>query len=175
MSVAHESGRRVDWLRRLTGRTKRLLALCAFVAACAAPAPAPAEATDRRDAYMAAVQEAAPGETVDLKQVAGEDWDRVVFLGRYTDNEWIKESLALDFDVEAVSPWNNTEGGTVVVLAKGSKTIAWLAVPSSDVFLHCLDGESMPASEATFMVIEDEGYRGLLDEDNPRCSYLRPP
>jgi len=145
-----------------------LAALVVVVAACA-PA-APAEDTARGDALVAAVNVAEPGSTVDLRSVVGSDWDRVVFLGPYTYNDRAKEALGFDFDIEAVSPWTNTEGGMLVVLASGSKVVAWFAVPSQQVGLHCLDQESIAAADTVLTVIEQQGgFRSLTDPDLPWC------
>ncbi len=131
----------------------------AFVSACTT---APPEDVDRREALIAAVGDAAQGDTVDLVAVLGDDWDRVAFLHPYYSNKLARETLGFDFDVESESPWTYTEGGTVVVLAADDELVAWLAVPSGDVQLGCLDGRVIPAVEAVFTIREKEGRWGDL-------------
>jgi hypothetical protein len=144
--------------------------LVVVLVAIVARGPAP-EATDRREALVAAVSGASPGDQLDLRVILGDDWEEVGFLGPYYSNETASRVLGFGFDYEGASPWKNAEGGTVVVLAKNKGAVAWFAVPSEQIGLVCLDGEKVAATEARFEVVETEGtYRDLVPIPRPgRC------
>lgn len=150
-----------------------ILMLAVAVAACAGGAPTPttqSEDASRRAALVTAVREATPGGTLDLRAVLGGDWDHVAFLGPYTDNAFARQLLGFDFDLQAVSPWTNSEGGAVIVLASGSEAVAWMAVPASTVGLHCLEDTRLPAGSAVVSVYEEAGgFRELADATRPGC------
>jgi hypothetical protein len=156
--------------RTITGLVLGVAVLLVLVVAIVARGPGP-EATDRRDALIAAVSNAALGDQLDLRSVLRDDWERVGFLGPYYRNESASRVLGFGFDYEAASPWQNAEGGTVVVLAKNDAAVAWFAVPSEQIGFVCLDGEAVAAIEAKFEVVEIEGtYRDLLPIPRPsRC------
>jgi hypothetical protein len=146
------------------------VAMAILLLGCSASTPP--EAADRRHAVVAEVAGAEAGSTVTLRDVVGNDWSRVVFLGAYANNEEVRSTLGLDFDVEAVSPWTNTEGGTVIVLANDREVVAWMAVPSRDVELSCLDPESIGVADATFTVTDQDGARWLLKQGDQNCRFL---
>ena len=147
-----------------------LTALAAIACSTTLSAPPP-EDVDRREALIAAVEDSAPGQELELTSVLGGDWDRAVFLGPYYENDRAREDLGFDFDIEGASPWSYAEGGVVIVLARSGTVAGWLAVPSGDVGLHCLqNGTTLAANEAALVVVEDEdGYRSLIDPDRLGC------
>ena len=148
-----------------------LAGLAILVTACSPGTPSTANDTARRDALVAAVRQAAPGSTVDLRQTVGSDWERAIFLGPYIRNDEAKADLGFDFDIERVSPWVNSEGGTVVVLASGSQAVAWFALPSKDAGVHCLEDPTIPAADATLTLVEESGgYRELAKPDRLQCA-----
>lgn len=145
-----------------------LLTLALVVVACA-PSTAP-EDVGRREALVGAVRDAAPCDAIDLQAVLGHDWDRAVFLGPYATNAGAKEALGFEFDIESVSPWTNTEGGTVVVLAKGREAVAWFSVSSDESGLHDLDYASISAPDLRFTAVDDAtGFRELVPTDTAGC------
>ena len=81
-----------------------LAGLAILVASCSPGTPSTANDTARRDALVAAVRQAAPGSTVDLRHTVGSDWERAVFLGPYIRNDEAKADLGFGFDIERVSP-----------------------------------------------------------------------
>ena len=136
--------------------------LAVLVAACTSAPPSTPDDAARRESLVTLVQSAASGSSVDLRAALGSDWDRAVFLGPYADNAGAREVLGFDFDLERVSPWTRTEGGSVVVLVKGAQPVAWFTVPSTDVSLSCLDYESVAATDGVLTLVEDAtGWRSL--------------
>lgn len=145
-----------------------LLIVALFVAAACSSAPP--EDSARREAFVAAVEGALPGDTIRLQDSLGSDWDRVAFLSAYYDNESARETLGFDFDYEGVSPWEVTEGGTIVVLAEGAQLVSWMAVPSEDVGLRCFDAEVVAAEDGMFtVVLEDGRWRSLVPAGEDSC------
>lgn len=108
------------------------------------------------------------------RTLLGDDWDRVAFLGPYSYNDRTREILGFPFDIERISPWTYTEGGTVIVLASGGEARSWFAVPSADVGLTCLGNTVvLSASDATMTVVKKgPGNRELAAERHPPCRYL---
>lgn len=106
----------------------RLIAIAIVLSGCSASTPP--EDADRRHVLVAQVAGANVGDLVNLPDVVGNDWSRAVFLGPYANNNDVRSALGFDFDVAAVSPWTNTEGGTVVVLANDRGVVAWMGIPS---------------------------------------------
>jgi hypothetical protein len=109
-----------------------------------------------------------------MRDVIGDDWSQVVFLGAYATNAEARSALGFDFDLEEVSPWTNTEGGTVVVLANDREVVAWMAIPSRDLELSCLDPEPIAVADATFTVTDQDGTRWLLKQGDQNCRFLKP-
>jgi hypothetical protein len=117
-----------------------------------------------------AVSNATVGDRLDLREVLGDDWDQIGFLGPYGTNDNARQVLGFDFDYEAASPWSNSEGGVVIVLADGRAAVSWFAVPSDQVGLFCMQGadEAVTAEDATYTVAEDDaGYRDLVPDPRP--------
>jgi hypothetical protein len=137
-------------------RWRSLLAavLVVIVASCAA-AQAKAD-TARHQALIDSVRATKTGEAVDLRTSLGSDWDRIAFLGPYSRNDDARKLLGFGFDYEAVSPWLNTEGGAVVVLAKGDAAAAWFPLDSGDVDTHCLYGSVLPVDGTSFVARPEE-------------------
>jgi hypothetical protein len=149
------------------------LALMALLVAagCTSLGPGPGpEDTSRRDTLFAAVSKAAVGDHLDLGVVLGDDWERMGILGPYSDNGAARQLLGYDFDIEAASPWKNTEGGAVIVLGDQSSAVAWFAVPSDQIGLHCVDDgiNTVGVEDAIYEVTEvDPGFRGLIPVPRP--------
>ncbi len=145
-----------------------LLLLAFAIAACGAPPPR--EDTKRHDAFVQAVNDAAPCGELDFRVILGDDWDRAVFLGPYATNDGAKEALGFAFDVEKLSPWSSTEGGDVVVLVKDQAHIAWFAIASAESGLQVGDYASIDASNLDFTVVVDPtGARVLVPTDTAAC------
>jgi hypothetical protein len=150
----------------------RLVAIAILLSGCAASTPP--EDADRRHALVAEIAGANVGDVVNLPDVVGNGWSRAVFLGPYANNNDVRLALGFDFDVETASPWTNTEGGTVVVLANDREVVAWMAIPSRDLELECIDQEGIDPADATFTVAEQDGERFLLKQGHPTCRFLTP-
>ena len=146
--------------------------LLVVMAGCSAPRQP--EDTARRDALVAAVEATSLGSQVDLTATLGADWDRAVVLGAYTGNDIAREVLGFDFEVERVSPWTHTEGGSVVVLSAGSEPVAWFALPSEAVRLDCFNLDGIAQADSTLVLVGDSIDRYLVDPDRPECEYLLP-
>ena len=141
-------------------RSLMILATILVLGGCAGLGQGPGpEDTARRDTLIAAVSNAAVGDRLDLREVLGDDWDQIGFLGPYARNDIASTVLGFGFDYEAVSPWLNTEGGTVVVLAHNRAAVSWFAMPSDQVGLYCLErvDKAVAAADAIFAVAEDDG------------------
>ena len=144
-----------------------------MVAACSPGTPTRPEDVARRDALLASARAAAPGAPVDLVAATGGDWERLVVFGPYSYNDRARETLGFEFDIERVSPWTNTEGGSVVVLVAGAEPVSWFTVRSDAVSLSCLNFQTIAASSSTLTLVEDAtGYRSLVDPDLPECGYI---
>jgi hypothetical protein len=148
------------------------VAIAILLSGCSASRPP--EDAGRRHTFVAEVAAANVSDVVYLPDVVGNDWSQVVFVGAYTSNQDVRRVLGFDFDVESLSPWTNTEGGTVVVLANDREVVAWMAIPSRDLELSCLDPERIDASEAVFTITDQDGARWLLKEGDANCRFLKP-
>lgn len=145
-----------------------LLLLALAIAACGA-STAPQD-TERRDAFVKAVSEAAPCEELDIRAVLGEDWDRAVFLGPYATNDGARGALGFAFDVEKLSPRSTTEGGHVVVLVRDQAPVAWFPLASDESQLRVGDYVSIDASDFDLTVVDDStGERVLVPTDTADC------
>jgi hypothetical protein len=149
----------------------RLLPFVLLLTVACSTLSLPPEDTERRDALNAAADAARPGDELTLTDVLGNDWDRASFFGPYYTNDQARQDLGFDFDIEKASPWTYTEGGVVIVLSRGPALVDWLAVPTPDIGLHCLEnGEVLAVEDATLLVTQDEsGFKELIDPDRPPC------
>lgn len=107
------------------------------LACTASVGPPDHEADDLRGALITLAREQPEGGRIRLRDAWPGDWDRVAILGPYYSNAIAGEVLGFAFNYESVSPWINTEGGAIVVLAKDHEALAWFKVPSRDIGL-CL-------------------------------------
>jgi hypothetical protein len=131
--------------------------------------PPPGEADGLRQALVDLVRDKDEGERIRLSDAWSGDWDRAAVLGPYSSNRTARKALGFDFGYEAASPWTNTEGGWVVVLAKNRRAVAWFKVPASDLGLYCVKG-LVERSADEFTVFRNEGYVGIGPEDGAgRC------
>jgi hypothetical protein len=134
------------------------IALLALVAGCSAKTePPPSESADLRRILVDLVRDQDPGDRIRLRDAWPGDWDRAAFFGPYTDDDRAKTVLGFDFPYEAVSPWVNTEGGWVVVLAKGDEALAWLKVSATEIGLYCVP-ELVKRDADEFTVGREDGY-----------------
>jgi hypothetical protein len=155
-------------------------ALILAVAACGS-APVPAEDAARSDALARQIHAAADGDVIDLRDSLGSDWDRLSIFGAYASNSSAREALGFDLDIEAISPWATTEGGTVFVLARGDHVVAWVSLRSGEGTADCLF-EGIPARDDMLLAAEaraivrvgSDGLRTLASPARPNCWHLNP-
>ena len=136
----------------LKARTILILTILLVSGACGGPAPTPANENSAFgvDLSAAAHKAARDGGRVALMDVEVGAWDRAIVFGPYAESADAARLLGFPWDLTTASPWTNSEGGYVVVLADFSKILAWTKVQSSDVELHCLAGKSFLREDAIF-------------------------
>ena len=142
-------------------RRPALVAIIAVVAVIAVACAPAGEDNDRRDAFQAALEQAAPGDTIDLADVLGPGWDRVAVFGPYWTNDDVADRLGAPFDYERGAKSQYNEDGHVVVMASGEEIVAWFNIPW-EVDIGCLDGEVFPVDAATLGVVEGSAGFGKV-------------
>src|SRR5919109_22475 len=92
-TIATQSSPSAHTIQRSGSSEMRLLAIAVavFVAGCSSGTPSTAPDVARRDALKSAVRDASVGSSVDLRSVLGQDWDRVIFLGPYSNNDGARD------------------------------------------------------------------------------------
>lgn len=139
------------------------------LAACSGLTPPPPEDDASRGALIAEVQGASAGDVIDLHDTVRAAWDRVAIFGPYAYNRMTRDTLGFEVNIEAMSPWTNTEGGAVLVFAEGDDLVGWFGVSSDDVALFCLYGVH-PLAEARFtLTIDQDDFRELASLTRPSC------
>jgi hypothetical protein len=122
-----------------------------------------------------AAYDAADGAVLDLHELSGSGWDRVALIPPYGSNGLVEDLLGVPFDVEAVSPWTHSEGGTVFVLADNEAAVGWFLLPWSELDAGCAKGVVLTAADARFVVVVNaDGSRSLVAETVPTCAYMLP-
>ncbi|MEW6224099.1 MAG: hypothetical protein AB1627_05665 [Chloroflexota bacterium] len=89
-----------------------------------------------------------------LVEVARIPWERAVVFGPYADSTEAERVLGFPWDLSAASPWVNSEGGHVLVLADSMGVVSWTTVPSGEVDMYCIAGVVFGRDDAVF---ESEG------------------
>lgn len=144
-------------------RSELALALVTIVLLAACGPSSPTQDPKLHDQLVAAVRAADNGESIDLRTVLGENWDRVAFLGPYESNVGAQRILGVPFNVEETSPWRYTEGGTLVVLALGDKIVSYFELPGSEVAVECLVGRAIATEDAVLQVTKQDEEIWLSD------------
>jgi hypothetical protein len=111
----------------MSARAMVFVPLLVLVFACSTPpaTPPPGEEAALVDRLASAARDAAADTAdVDLGELAGPDWDTTAVFGPYSDSEVARETLGFDWNLDGASPWTNSEGGAVIVLARDGQVVA---------------------------------------------------
>jgi hypothetical protein len=124
----------------------------------------PPEAGTRRDELVATVQEASPGDLIDLHEELGSDWDELGILPPYIANQEARQALGFDFNAEA-SPTYVQDSGSIIVLASDHHLVAWFVMRWDEVDMSSIEQPLVMASEdARLTVAVISGQRSLTQE-----------
>jgi hypothetical protein len=103
------------------------------------------------------------GESLDIREIHPTSWDRLGMFPAYAANDDVRRVLSVSFDIEAASPWANTEGGTMVLFATGDHVDSWIAVPDDVTYFGCIGGGlELAADAATLQMVQGESGELVL-------------
>lgn len=101
-------------------------------------------------------QAAANPERLDLAKVGGAEWERICFLGPYTNNQEAEKALGFSWNVEVRTDIAKSDGINVLVFVKGKEVVAHTEHPRHQDFAP-LAGQCFPRESAVFVKGQD-GY-----------------
>jgi hypothetical protein len=95
---------------------------------------------------------------VDLNNLAAGQWDRVCFLGPYSDNKAAERTLGFPWDAETRTDISSSDWSNVLIFVKGSEVIAYTEHTRRQDFSD-LSGQCFAQGKATFAQDKGPGNR----------------
>jgi len=106
--------------------------------------------TSSLSAEISRLAEASGESKLELSKVGGAQWERICFLGPYSNNESATKTLGFPWDVESRTSILTSDGINVLVFVIGEKVVAYTEHPRTEDFWK-LSGQCFPRSDAVFV------------------------
>ena len=111
--------------------------------------------------------------SVNLAAIISSPWDRVCFIGPYSDNARAKQVLGFDWPVESKTSISNNDGETVLVFVRAGAVERYLEHPRNLGDFADLSSECFNRNDATFRLKDPTSDWPFLIPTTSPISSLR--
>ena len=122
---------------------------------------------DKTSAAIADSLRASEGKWVDLAQAVPGDWERVCFLGPYSENTIARKTLGFDWNAAWKTAIQENEGITLLLFVRGNEVLNYVEHPRSKGDFTNLSEQCFVQRDAVF--IQDSkpgrGWPGLFHKE----------